>query len=209
MRVSRGALTAAALGALLGTAGCFSRVKTSSQADVAGAALDRRELAEATVSHWSTPSRLAARRLIEEYGVPDEVHADHLLWVNNSPWRRTVVSNVRPMLETDTAGLDVVEQTVKYPLTREQAFAVATFDDRAAFDPKTGELSSRADREEHNYLRLNLADDVAQGRLRPEQARDSYASIVSFEQSGKTSPYLLGLRFAVGTQPVLPPEPVP
>jgi hypothetical protein len=209
MRISRGILTSAALVALLGPAGCFSREKTSPQADVAGAAMDRRELAEATVSHWSNVSRLAARRLIEEYGVPDEVHADHLAWANNSPWRRTVVSNVRPMAADDPVVQDVVEQTVRYSMSRKQAIDVAAFDDRASFDAKTGELTSRADREEHNYLRLNLADDVVQGRLRPEAARDSYASIVTFEQSGKTSPYLLGLRFAVGAQPVVPPEPGP
>lgn len=197
MNISRAVSTAAALAALLSAAGCFSRVKTSPQADVAGAALDRRELAEATVSHWSAVSRLAARRLMEEYGVPDEVHSGHLVWINNAPWRRTIVSNARPMLETDVAGLDVVEQTVNYPLTPKQAVDVAAYDDRVVFNPRAGELSSRADKEEHNFLRLNLADDVANGRLRPEQARDSYASIVTFERAGKTSPYLLGLRFSV------------
>ena len=207
MTISRAVLTAAAFGALLSAGGCLSRVKTSPQADVAGAALDRRELAEATVSHWSNISALAARRLMEKYGVPDEVHADHLVWIGNSPWRRTVVSNERPgFVETDVAELDDVEQSVDYSLTPKQAVDVAAFDERAVFNPRSGELSSRADKEEHNYLRLNLADDVVHGRLRPEQARDSYASIVSFEQAGKTSPYLLGLRFAVapGAAPALP-----
>ena len=197
MRISRVVLAAAALGALLPAAGCFSRVKNSPQADGAGAALDRRELAEATVSHWSDPSRLAARRLMEEYGVPDEVHADQLVWRNNSPWRSTVAANVRPMASDDPVTQNIVTQTVKYAMNRKQTIDVGTFDERVAFDPRTSELTSRADREEHNYLRLNLADDVIQGRLQPEQARDSYASIVSFEKSGKTSSYLLGLRFAV------------
>jgi hypothetical protein len=198
MRISRAVSLAAALGLLLSAGGCFSRVKTSPQADVAGEALDRRELAEATVSHWSDLSRLSARRLMEEYGVPDEVHADSLVWRNNGPWRRTVVSNVRPMTAEDPAVQDVVSQTVKYALNRGQSLDLLRFDDHLTFDPRTGELSSSADREAHNYLRLNLADDVAHGRLRPDQARDSYASLVNYERSGKTSPYLLGLRFAVG-----------
>jgi len=198
MRNSRLVAAAAALGLLLPAAGCFSRVKTSSQADVAGAALDRREVAEATVSHWSDVSRLSARRLIEEYGVPDEVHADSLVWNNNGPWQRTVVSNVRPMTPDDPVTQDVVSQTVKYAMNRGQSLDVLRFDDHVGFDPATRQLSSTSDREAHNYLRLNLADDVAHGRLRPDQARDSYASIVKFEQAGKTSPYLLGLRFSVG-----------
>ena len=199
MKIFQAALSAAAFGTLLAAGGCFSRVKTSPQADVAGAALDRRELAEATVSHWSNISGLAARRLMEKYGVPDEVHADHLVWINNSPWRRTVVSNEQPgFVESGAAGPDVVEQSVVYPMTSKQAVDVAVFDERAVFSPRSGELSSRADKEEHNFLRLNLADDVIHGRLSPEQARASYASLVSFEQAGKTSPYLLGLRFAPG-----------
>lgn len=198
MRISRAVPLAAALGLLLPAAGCFSRAKTSPSADVAGEALDRKEVAEATVSHWSDVSRLSARRLIEEYGVPDEVHADSLVWNNNGPWRRTVVNNVRPMANDDPVTQDVVSQTVKYAMNRGQSLDVLRFDDHVGFDPANGELSSRADREAHNYLRLNLADDVVHGRLRPDQARDSYASIVKYEQAGKTSPYLLGLRFSVG-----------
>lgn len=198
MGISRFVSIAAALGLLLPAAGCFSRVKTSQQADVAGAALDRSEVAQATVSHWSDVSRLSARRLIEEYGVPDEVHADSLVWNNNGPWRRTVVSNVRPMTAEDPANQEVVSQTVKYSMNRGQSLDILRFDEHLGFDPASGELSSRSDREAHNYLRMNLADDVAHGRLRPDQARDSYDSIVKFEESGKTSPYLLGLRFSVG-----------
>ena len=198
MKISGAVFAALGCAALLAAAGCFSRVKTSPQADVAGAALDRRELAQATVAHWSQVSELAAKRMMEEYGVPDEVHADHLIWVNNSPWRRTIVSNVQaPYADSGAAELGVIEQTVSYRSTPKQAIDVAAFDDRVAFNARAGELSSRADKEEHNFLRLNLADDVAHGRLRPEAARGSYGSIVNFEASGKTSPYLLGLRFAV------------
>lgn len=198
MRVSRLVPVAAALGLLLPAAGCFSRVKTSPAADVKGEALDRKEVAEATVLHWSDLSRLSARRLMEEYGVPDEVHADSLVWNNNGPWRRTVVNNVRPMASDDPVTQNVVSQTVKYNVNRNQSLDILRFDDHVGYDPANGELSSTADREAHNYLRLNLADDVAHGRLRPDQARDSYASIVNFEKAGKTSPYLLGLRFSVG-----------
>ena len=197
MKMQRVVSTCAAL-VLLAAGGCFSRVKTSPQADVAGAALDRRELAQATVGHWSQVSELAAKRMMEEYGVPDEVHADHLVWVNNSPWRRTIVSNVRtPYAADGAAEVGVLEQTVAYHSSPKQAIDIAAVDDRVSVNPRAGELSSRSDREEHNFLRLNLADDVAHERLRPEAARDSYSSIVRFEAAGKTSPYLLGLRFSV------------
>jgi hypothetical protein len=198
MRFSLAVRAAAACGMLVASAACMSRVKTSPQADVAGAALDRRELAEATVSHWSNVSSLAAKRLMEEYGVPDEVHADRLVWINNSPWRRTVVSNERGLVETGSDH-EVVEQSVDYRLTPQQAAEVAAFDGRVVFNPRSGQLASRAGKEEYNFLRLNLADDVVHGRMRPEEARNSYERLVSFEQSGKTSAYMLGLRFTPET----------
>lgn len=184
----------AVVGALLGTGGCLSGVKTSPDGDTASAAADRGLLARQVIDQWSDLSALAARRMIGEYGVPDEVHAGRLVWRDNGPWRRTVVRDVRPaMVEGDDLG--IVEQTVDYALTPAQAADVAAFDKRAVFDARSGELASSADEEAHNFLRLNLIDDIVRGRLTPEQARKSFASVVSFEESGKTSPYLLGLRF--------------
>jgi hypothetical protein len=194
MMISRVVRAAAACAVLLAAGGCYSRVKTSPQADVAGAALDRRELAESTASHWSNSASLTARILMEEYGVPDEVHADHLVWINNSPWRRTVVSSGKDFAVNE-AGQDLVEQSVDYKLTPKQAADLAAFDDRVVYNPRSGLLSSRAPREEYNFARLNLADDIVHGRTTPGAARSSYAGIVKFEAAGKTSPYLLGLRF--------------
>ncbi|MFI5348150.1 MAG: hypothetical protein ACHQ2Z_01280 [Elusimicrobiota bacterium] len=195
MKISRVLRTSAAFVLLLAAEACYQRVKTSTHADVAGAALDRRELAEETISHWSNYSALTAKRLIEEYGVPDEVHADRLVWINNSPWRRTVVRNERGIAATGVADQDIVEQSVDYRLDPKRAADVAAFDDRVVFNPRSGQLSARAGKEAYNFLRLNLADDIAHGRMRPEEARNSYARLVTFEQAGKTSPYMLGLRF--------------
>ena len=195
MKISRVIWAAVACGLLLAAGACYERVKTSTHADVAGAVLDRRELAEETISHWSNDSALTAKRLIEEYGVPDEVHADRLVWINNAPWRRTVVRNERGIAATGVGSQDIVEQSVDYRLDPKHAADVAAFDDRVVFDPRSGQLSSRAGKEEYNYLRLNLADDIAHGRMRPEDARNSYDRLVTFEQAGKTSPYMLGLRF--------------
>ena len=138
---------------------------------------------------------LAARLLIGEYGVPNEVRYERLIWDNNGPWRRTVVRNIRPFyIEGGDRG--IVEQTIDYSLTPAQAVDVAAaFGGRVRFDPRNQELTARSDREEFNYLRLNLAHDVIHGTLRPAQAGDTYARIISFEESGKTSPYLLGLTF--------------
>lgn len=160
---------------------------------------DRTELAERVSAGWADKPRLAARALMSRYGPPDEVGAHRLIWHANGPWKRTIVRNL-PWPYSDAAGeeLGVIEQSVAYDLTPEQAAGLSSFSRRLAFDPSRMEMSSRADREELNYLRLNLADDVLKGRITAAEAQDSYARTVELEASGKTTRYLLGLTFGPG-----------
>jgi hypothetical protein len=197
MKSGRFTPPALVLGLALATAGCVSSVKTPGGGDAALAAADRRDLAEASVGQWSDVSSLAARKLMEEYGVPDEIRFGRLVWNGRGPWKRIVVRDVRPAyVEGDDLG--VVEQTVDYALTPEQENSLGVFAGRLAYNARTAELSSRADREELNFLRLNLADDVVRGREDARRARDNFAALVSLEESGKASPYMTGLRFRPG-----------
>jgi hypothetical protein len=180
----------------LASSGCVSPVR-GGDADPVQAALNRRALAAELVSNWHDTSALAAKRLLQEYGPPDEVHYGRLVWNDNKPWKRTVVRDVTPPYEGGD-DLGVIEQTVEFPLSPAQSVSVAAFDARLSYDARQGELSSRSDREELNYLRMNIADDVANGREAPDRARQTYAGIVSLEQSGKSSPYMAGLRFLPG-----------
>lgn len=179
---------------LLVPAGCVSRRASPAQADGVQSAVDRRALADTVVGQWSNVSSLAARRMIEEYGVPDEVHYGRIVWNNNGPWKRTVVRDIRPAyVEGDELG--VVEQAVEYTLAPVQEKALTPFAKKASYNARTGELASKSDREELNFLTLNLIDDVAKGVQAPAQARDSYVRLQSLEEAGKSSDYLTGLRF--------------
>ena len=180
--------------ALLASGGCLSAIKSPPAGDPVADAADRRVLAEETINQWSNLSAMAARLTIEQYGIPDEVHGDRLIWHDNGPWRRTVVQNLRPaFIEGDTVG--VVEQTIDYALSPSQAADVLAFDNHLIYSPQSRELTAVSDNESANFLRMNLANLVIVGQLQPAQARDTYAQISSFAESGKTSPYLLGLHF--------------
>jgi len=160
---------------------------------------NRLELAERVSAGWADKPRLAARLLISRYGPPDEVGSSRLIWHANGPWKRTIVRNL-PWPYSDAAGeeLGVIEQSVAYDLTPEQAKGLAPFSRRLAFDPARMEMTSRADREELNFLRLNLADDILRGRIVAAEAQETYARIVALEASGKTTRYLQGLTFGPG-----------
>lgn len=182
----------AAIFASLG-GGCIPAVKDA-RGDTPEAAEGRTMLAEAVVSGWWPKSALAARRLIEEHGVPDEVRPERLVWHGRGPWRRTVARNVTPPY-VKPVDLGLVEQSVKLTLTPEQAANLRAFDRRVGYKSGERELAARSDREEVNFLRMNLAHDVAKGLMTPEQARHLYERFLTLENMGKTSPYLSGLRF--------------
>jgi hypothetical protein len=181
-------------GALILAQGCAFSPKSTPPLAAAATSVDRDVSASEAIVAWEDLSQKAARALMTEYGVPDEVGAQRLTWNRNGPWRKTVVYNVRP---SPRAGVNmgIIEQSIDYPLSGLQASGVGAFDSGLGFNSQTGELSARSDGEDLNFLRLNLADEVAQGRLTPHAARARYAAVLDLKAAGKGSPELSALRF--------------
>jgi hypothetical protein len=183
--------------ALAAEGSCAPAVKKSSPHETAQETQGRRALAEKVAAGWADNGRLAALALIEKYGPPDEVHSAHLVWTNRGPWRTTVVRDLPPPYAgAKTAELGVVEQTVEYPLRPDQADVLAAFGRTLKANTLTGEITARSDNENINFLRVNLADEMLNGRLTVDQAREAYERILALESAGKTTGYLGGLRFA-------------
>jgi len=174
------------------TNGCLVATKAAHNAsdDSSG----RGFLAEAVVENWWKVSALAARRTIAQHGVPDEVRPEYLVWRAKGPFRRVVVRNVTPPYVSGE-DLGVVEQTIRYTLQPPQVAALKKFDKGLGYERDSRELAARSDREELNFLRLNLADDIIRRRMTPEEAERFRARALALENTGKTSPYMQGLRF--------------
>lgn len=187
------------IGALLAVSGCVPAVKTAAEDETSSSGVQakvyRSLMADTVVANWPPISAQAGRRLIEVYGVPDAVRSDQLVWRNNGPWKRTVVRDVTPPY-VQAEDLGVVEQSIEYPLTPFQAAELAAFDRRLEYDSFRRELSARSDREEVNYLRLNLANDIVNRRMTPEQAQHLYTRTLALEAAGKTSTYMQVLHFS-------------
>ncbi len=172
-------LRAAAFGVLLLLAACSGVPKKA---------------ANVVVDHWSRPSVDVARRLMDLYGAPDDATPNKLTWYGKGPWLRTVVWN-RPQVYRAPRDFDLVVQTVRYDVTREQAADLVAFSNALVVDVGRGEISSRASREEVNYLNLNLADEVVRGVRSVDDAKVAYRRILDLTAAGKSSPYLAELRF--------------
>ena len=153
-----------------------------------------RDIAQGVVNRWAPPSAAAGRQLLEEYGTPDDVTPNQLTWNHRGPWKRTVVWNRKPVY-LSPADLAVMKQTVDYPLTRGEAGELLAFSDCLEIDLSRGELSSRADREEINYLTLNLADEIVRGRKTVSEAQIAFMRQLQLAAAGKMTPYMTGLLF--------------
>ena len=155
-------------------------------------------IAQGVVNRWPAPSAAAGHRLMDEYGTPDDVTPNQLTWNNRGSWKRTVVWNSRPIYRSP-ADLAVMKQTVDYPLTQAQAGELLAFSDSLEIDLARGELSSRAGREEINYLTLNLADEIVRGQKTASEAQTAFVRELQLAASGKTTPYMTGLLFPAGS----------
>jgi hypothetical protein len=86
----------------------------------------------------------------------------------------------------------------KVPETKRAA--LRRFDARVAFDPETGELSAQSESERFNYLALNLADEIVNGKRTADQAKDFYLKTSRLAASGKSSPYMDGFLFPLSAR---------
>lgn len=160
----------------------------------AGCASLPRQVADAVVNRWAGPSAEAGRLLLDEYGLPDDVTPNRLTWRRHGGWKRTVVWN-RAAIYRSPADLAVMQQTVDYKLDLMQAVRLLAFSDDLVIDLQRGELSSRGGHESINFLRLNLADEIARGVKTVPEAQAAYTRVLALAAAGKSSPYTEKLLF--------------
>jgi len=151
--------------------------------------------ARTTVQSWPKEAKKSAEMMLQKYGQPDEITAMRLVWHDNGPWKRTIVTKE----ETDHAfpmpHKDVLEQVIDYRVPTDKVDDLAAYDGSVIVERTKGELSARCDKEEANFLALNLANDVATGKKSVEEARAQYAQTIENLMAGKKDSYVQGLQF--------------
>lgn len=174
-------------------------------ASVRTSAADEPASPEAVVRTWPGPERAAARAMLEKYGNPSQFDRHALVWFNNGNWKRTIVYR-RPLHRSARApGKDFLQQTVGYIVPPEKIPLLKRFDPRLAANPTAGELTFASDSEAVNLLALNLADEIVVGKKSVAQARRFFDRTARLSASGKSSPYLEGLRFDVDNNRYMTP----
>ena len=144
----------------------------------------------AVAQEWPEYSRLAAAKLVEEYGRPDQSDSRRLVWYRRGPWQRITLWN---LAAGPAANL---EQTVSLAVPAGKRQELAQFSGDIRISENGTRLSARSAGEPSNRLLLNLAYDIIAGAKSPLEARDSYRNTLSLAAAGKGSPLLERLVFS-------------
>lgn len=193
--VASGALALALLTFfLLQPAGDRSAVSRASQAWAQGpetepAITNRRMPVQVITQDWPERSKKIAVVMVEKYGQPDSADDNCLIWHGKGPWKRTIVH--RQGARPDA----VLEQAVNYRVPLAKFKELELFEPRLSPNRTRNELSMRSESEPMNFLAVNLADEIIVGWKGADEARGFSAQISKLAKSGKSSPYLEGLRF--------------
>ncbi|MBA3777469.1 MAG: hypothetical protein H0X11_13715 [Betaproteobacteria bacterium] len=90
---------------------------------------------------------------------------------------------------------DVLEQSIDYKMPPDKFDDLAACDGSVTVRRTKGELSAMCDKEEMNFLALNLANDIVTGKILVEEARQTYGKITMAFKKGEKHPYTQKLQF--------------
>ena len=130
---------------------------------------------ERLIAGWLGEPQKRAHVLIRQYGMPTDVVAGSLTWHKNGPWVRTVLLNEEIPHEFPKPHKDMLEQWINYKVHPKFYTALGAFDGSVLIDRTRGQLGARCDNEGMNFLAINLAVDIIEGRKRVMAARKFYA----------------------------------
>ena len=148
-----------------------------------------------TIANWPDKPREVANKMIAKYGLPNEATPSLLIWHNNGPWKRTILSREETPHNFPKPHTDLLEQFINYRVPPDKFDELARYDGSVIVERTRGELSARCDKEEMNFLALNLANDVATGRRSVDDARRFYTDAAMAAMKGDMPTYTRGLQF--------------
>ena len=148
------------------------------------------EQVTAYTSTWPQNNQEVYNKLVSKYGQPHEATATHLTWYNNGPWKKTVLNK--------QAGNTMLEQTAYAEVPPEKLSEIALFNKGIQVDQTNNEITARSNREENNFLTLNLAKEIIDGNMSATEARRQAAQVKDVMSK---SQYMKSLNFTQGPTP--------
>ncbi len=155
----------------------------------AGMSASGQKAADLKPGDWPRDHREAVAKMTKKYGPSDEVTSSMVKWNNNGPWKRTIIYKEEWKHNFPKPHKDYVEQYIDYKAPADRFDELAEYDGSVIVMRTGGELAGRCDKEEMNFLAINLADEIATGKHSVANARAFYAKTAVEFMSGTSSPY--------------------
>jgi hypothetical protein len=149
--------------------------------------------AQDIIRGWPKFPQILAKAMLEKYGEPSMMQEDALVWLNNGPWKRTIVYRASQYHAPHAPDQDYLQQTIGLGVPTGKVADLKFFDQRIEVFGAEDELSFCSDSERSNYLALNLADEIIRGERSAHDAKKFYARALRLTAAGKSSPYTEGL----------------
>jgi hypothetical protein len=148
------------------------------------------------IMSWPKDPQESAQRLVDYYGQPDEVSASQLTWFNTKDgWKRTVLSREEVPHNFPAPHTDFLEQFIDYRVPIDKYSALAEYDGSVMVERTKGELSARCGGTSMNFVAINLAHDIVQGRRTVAEARAEYTKLYEAHRNGEKPPYAQSFQF--------------
>ena len=151
--------------------------------------------ADSVIAAWPATPKEVAMKTIAKYGQPNEATPTMLVWHDNGPWKKTVVFREEVKHDFPVPHTDLMQQWIAYKVPLDKYDEMAEYDGSVVIERTTGMISARCDKEEANFLAINLANDIATGRKSVAEARAFYADAVARSMKGEKPQYMQGLQF--------------
>ena len=135
---------------------------------------------------WKQKPRDVAKTMIGKYGLPHEATAQRFIWHNNGPWKFTQLVNEEIPHDFPMPHHDMLFQAIDYRVVdSSKVDALFRYDGSVIVERTKGELAARCDKEEANFLAINLAHDIVTGKRTVDDARKFYSDSIAMMMKGK------------------------
>jgi hypothetical protein len=118
-----------------------------------------------------------------------------MIWLDNSPWKYTILHREEVPHNFPVKHMDILEQAIDYRVPPGKVDALAVYNGSVTVHRTKGDMVAMCDREEMNFLALNLAHDIVTEKLSAAAARQIYTTTAVAFLKGEKPPYTQGLQF--------------
>ncbi len=157
------------------------------------------------IKDWPMASQKAVETTVKAYGEPSSSSANEIVWRNAGIWEMIRISKDETPHNFPIDHTDFMKTTIYHKVPVDKMSELVAFDGSVTFDRTQGYLSARCDMEANNFLALNLAHDIINGKKTVEEARIAYGDIIKEKMAGKNPDYMKKLQFDVETKAAADP----